>query len=103
MHRGGPRLSGAAGEFPADPLQHGLYLGIRHEHLPAEPRAVVLDHADDGPLVDRQVTSCKPVPLQVEGVAKSELSPQSASILMVVVAAVGAMVPLSRVCGSSPL
>src|SRR5262249_47612995 len=54
------------GTREAESAQSGLDLGQPHEQLPKQSSAVILDHHDDGRLVDRQVRVRIPLPLRAE-------------------------------------
>src|SRR5271165_6492728 len=64
-------------------FQHRRHLRILHEHLPHQPRAVILDHYRDGGLVQSHVNRRHPIFLRVERVARPVNVPEPRAVLAI--------------------
>src|SRR5256885_8677539 len=66
----------------AEPAQSGLHLRNAHEQPPQQPRAMVLHHHDDGPLIDGDVGISVPAAVLAESICKTVSSPELFAMLM---------------------
>src|SRR5258706_12936090 len=71
------RLSRVVSRDEADAVEHRLDLRVRHEQLPDQPAAIILDHYGNRSLVEAHVDGRKPIAAFVEGVSRSVNSPRA--------------------------
>lgn len=60
----------------SEPTQSDLHIGVLHEKIPQQTRAVIFDHRDDRSLVDCKIGMGEPIGVLAERIGKTKTTPK---------------------------